>query len=89
MLGERRSSKRKRCANSKNDVNQILGFSRPFRLFALSQLCRASNHWASKPVAIGASKVSASPITYGFGLDVFRNRQGMSSSIWLCGWPLM
>ncbi|MER9600347.1 site-specific integrase, partial [Mesorhizobium sp. M0244] len=31
---------------------------------------------------------SASPITYGFGLDVFRNRQGMSSSIWLCGWPL-
>ncbi|MER9971200.1 hypothetical protein, partial [Mesorhizobium sp. M0060] len=33
--------------------------------------------------------VSASPITYGFGLDVFRNRQGMSSSIWLCGWPLM
>ena len=33
--------------------------------------------------------VSASPIAYGFGLDVFRNRQGMSSSIWLCGWPLM
>ena len=33
--------------------------------------------------------VSASPIAYGFGLDVFRNRQGMSSPIWLCGWPLM
>ena len=33
--------------------------------------------------------VSASPIAYGFGLEVFRNRQGMSSSIWLCGWPLM
>ena len=42
--------------------------------------------WSGQVVA---QYVSASPIAYGFGLDVFRNRQGMSSSIWLCGWPLM
>ena len=29
--------------------------------------------------------VSATPIPYGLRLDVFRNRQGMRSSIWLCG----
>ena len=47
--------------------------------------CRRSRRH-SRP---SLSFVSASPIAYGFGLDVFRNRQGMSSSIWLCGWPLM
>ena len=31
--------------------------------------------------------VSASPIPYASGLDVFRKRQGMSSSILLCGCP--
>ena len=39
----------------------------------------------TKPLMV----VSASPIAYGFGLDVFRNRQGMRSSIWLWGWPSM
>ncbi len=49
VAGERRSSKRKRCANAKNGVESNgSAFRVRFCLFALSQLCRASDSWLSE-----------------------------------------
>ncbi|MER9890473.1 hypothetical protein NKJ48_33720, partial [Mesorhizobium sp. M0114] len=73
---------------TKHDGNQIIyrSWEEPeqssarMRILVL-KLDHVGDFWMS----LGPLKdVSASPITYGFGLDVFRNRQGMSSSIWLC-----